>query len=72
MEGIKDVKDTNHYLPRVGMKCCCITERGHQAIYSSSYSFDSARIEFSETDVRNNSTTFYLLENAGKRKTRLT
>lgn len=70
-EGVKATEEVNHFLPRVGMRCKCIMEDGQTSIYSSSYSYSTDRIEFSETDDKNESTTNYILENTGN-KTRLT
>lgn len=69
--GVKNVEEVNHFLPRVGMRCSCVLEDRRTNIYSSSYSYNQDRIEFSETDDKNESTTNYILETAGD-KTKLT
>jgi len=72
LEGVKKVEEVNHYLPRVGMKCRCVLENGEAIIYSSSYSYSSEKIEFSETDEQKKSSTYYTLEKKGDKKTKLT
>ena len=47
-------------------------ENGQVIIYASSYSYHPERIEFSETDEKKKSSTYYLLEKTGENKTRLT
>ncbi len=71
-EGVKSVKEVNHFLPRVGMRCSCTMESGEVNIYSTSYSYNPDRIEFSESNETNNSLTHYILEKTGDNKTRLT
>ncbi len=71
-EGVKAVEEVNHFLPRVGMRCRCIGENGEVTLYSSSYSFHPERIEFSETNEDDQSTTYYTLEKTGNNQTRLT
>src|SRR6266487_5860589 len=71
-EGVKVVEEVGHFLPRVGMRCRCVLENGQVVIYASSYSFHPERIEFSETDEKKKSSTYYILEKTGDNKTRLT
>jgi hypothetical protein len=71
-EGVKAVEELDHLLPRVGMRCCCLMEDGQSHIYSSSYSYHPERIEFSETEENNKSSTYYILEKISAKKTRLT
>ena len=71
-EGIKSVEEVHHYLPRVGMKCVCVSDAGQEVIYSSNYSFQPDRIEFSETNELKTKSTNYLLEKISDQKTRLT
>jgi hypothetical protein len=72
MDGVLSVEDADHNLPRVGMKCKCITNNGAYVIYSGSYSFTDENIQFSETNEKDESTVCYLLEKISKGKTRLT
>lgn len=71
-EGVRAVEAMMHSLPRVGMQCRCVMDSGQVTISSSSYSFGTERIEFSETDHENGKVTSYTLEQAGDGKTRLT
>jgi hypothetical protein len=72
LEGVKKVEEINHILPRVGMQCRCILENGEVSIYSSSYSYNDEKIEFSETDEQNNIIVFYTLLKINENKTKLT
>lgn len=72
LEGVKEVQEVAHFLPRVGMRCRCIMENGETTIYSSSYTYHNDRIQFSETDDAKKSAAYYLLEETGPRKTKLT
>ncbi|HTE10860.1 MAG TPA: DUF2652 domain-containing protein [Chitinophagaceae bacterium] len=71
-EGVVAVEAVSHFLPRVGMRCHCIKEDGQAGIYSSSYSYTPERIEFSETDEKEKTTTYYTLEKKGASSTKLT
>ncbi len=71
LEGVKKVEEIDHILPRVGMRCKCIMENGEVSIYSSSYSYNDEKIEFSETDELDKSTVYYSLEKLGEKQTRL-
>ncbi len=72
MEGIKKVEEIGHFLPRVGMRCKCIMDNGEAIIYSSSYSYETNRIEFSETDDKHQNITWFTLEETTNNKTKLT
>ena len=71
-EGVKRVEEVGHFLPRVGMRCRCILENGSQMTYSSSYSYQSDRIEFVETDEKGHEFTAYTLEKLEPHRSRLT
>ena len=71
-EGIVKVEDIDHYLPRIGMRSRFILANGQSAVFASSYSYQSDRIEFSETDERRTTSTYYILEKIGPTETRLT
>ena len=71
-EGVKQVQEVNHFLPRVGMRCRCVLDNGEQYIFSSSYHYQGDRIEFSESDEAGNQITYFTLLKTGKRKTKLT
>jgi len=70
-DGIKKIEEVTHYLPRVGMKCRCITEEGESFLTSSSYTYSDEHIMFSETD-QNNHVTQYNLRTVTPLATRLT
>jgi hypothetical protein len=71
-EGVKSVEEVSHFLPRVGMRCRCVQENGQVIIYASSYSYRPERIEFSETNEKDGSMTYFILEKKGTNKTKLT
>ncbi len=71
-EGVRQVEEVSHFLPRVGMKCRKIMDNGNAVIYSSSYSFHPDRITFSETDEDRMNAMNFLIENTGAGKVRLT
>ena len=71
-EGVKSIEEVNHMLPRVGMRCRCIMENGEEYIYASSYSYHPDKIEFSETDEKKKSFTYYTLEKISAGRTKLT
>ena len=72
MEGIKSVETLNHFLPRVGMKCRCVTDHGVVNISSSYYYYQDNKIQFTETDEAKGNRTHFTLEKTGIKKTRLT
>ncbi|HTI08262.1 MAG TPA: DUF2652 domain-containing protein [Puia sp.] len=71
-EGVKAVEEINHFLPRVGMRSRFVFENGQVGVYSSSYSYQPDRIEFSETEEKHKSTTYFILEKGSPGKTRFT
>src|SRR5258707_9571342 len=71
-EGVRSVEEVHHFLPRVGMRSRFVLEDGQAIIYASSYSYHPDRIEFSETDEKNKTSTFFILEKRGPDKTMLT
>jgi hypothetical protein len=71
-EGVKEVEEVSHYLPRVGMRCRCILDNGQSMVYASSFLYQPDRIEFSETDEKKENTTHYTLEITGSKKAKLT
>src|SRR5207249_172412 len=62
----------NHFLPRVGTRSRCIMEDGEVYIYASSCSYQSDKIEFSETDEQKKNVTCFMLEKIAPNKTKLT
>lgn len=71
-EGVKEVKEVSHFLPRVGMRFKRIQDNGESTIYSSHYHFTPERIVFGETDESRHHTTHYTLEKTGDNNVRLT
>ena len=71
-EGVKQVEELNHFLPRVGMRCRCVLEGGEVITYSNSYDYASDRIEFTEAEEGRGSVTHYLLEAIEPQRSRLT
>jgi len=54
------------------MRSRFILANGQSAVYASSYSYQSDRIEFSETDEQRTTSTYYILEKLAPTETRLT
>ncbi len=71
-EGVKQVEDITHFLPRVGMKSRRTLKSGEVVVYASSYSFHPERIEFSETDEKKENSAYFILEKITDDRTRLT
>jgi len=71
-EGVKKVEEVNHFLPRVGMRSRFSLDSGQVLIFTSSYAYQKDRIEFSETDEKKTSTTYFLMEKVGDNRSRLT
>lgn len=73
LEGVKEVEEIAHFLPRVGMKCREIRDNGEIVMYyASSYTFHPDRIEFSETNEDKKKALYFLLERIDEHKIRLT
>jgi hypothetical protein len=72
-EGVKAMEEISHFLPRIGTKARRISENGEiTTVYASSYSFNPARIEFSETDEGKDHSMYYILEAITDNITRVT
>ena len=71
-EGVKSIEEVNHFLPRIGMKCRCVRDSGESIIYASSYYYQPDKIEFSETDEKEGSVTYYTLQQIAPKKIKLT
>jgi hypothetical protein len=72
LEGVRKVDEVSHFLPRVGTRCRCILDTGEDMIYSSSYTYQPDKIEFSETEEMKNNITYYTLEKLSAKRTKLT
>jgi hypothetical protein len=70
--GVQAVEELNHYLPRVGMKCRCITDDGEIIICSNGFDYQETKIRFTETDELKKTGTLFTLERTGHKKTKLT
>lgn len=71
-EGVKAIEEIDHFIPRIGMRCRCLMENGQAIIYSSSYSYTPDRIEFSETNEKDKSIQYFILEKTETGKIRFT
>ncbi|RZK91623.1 MAG: hypothetical protein EOO98_05450 [Pedobacter sp.] len=71
-EGVLEMEEFTHLLPRLGMRSRCVFENGETIIYASSYSFSTDHIEFSDTDEETNYTTYYTLDTIVPGRTKLT
>lgn len=71
-EGVQKVEEVTHFLPRLGMKCRQVLDNGETITYSSSYTFHTDRITFSETDEEKKHAFYFLLEKTDDNKARLT
>ena len=70
-EGVREVQEVSHFLPRVGMGYKSIRDDGYSVFYASSYTFHPDRIEFGETDEKKTSSTRYVLEKINEKRTKL-
>ena len=73
VEGVKTVDEVEHFLPGVGSRHRCVTDKGVLYLYTSSFNYDpEQQITFSETDEKKKSSVYYILEKTGENKSRLT
>ena len=72
LDGVKQVEEVGHFLPRVGMRCRSVLETGEVITYSSSYTYSDERIEFCENEQGTGVAMYYTLEKIEKMRTRLT
>lgn len=72
--GVKAVDEVEHFLPGVGSRHRHQLENGQaQLMYTSSFSYHpEEKIQFSETDEKRKSVTYYSIERVTDRKSRLT
>jgi hypothetical protein len=71
-EGVKKTEEISHFLPRVGMRYRSVMENGEETTYASSYFYQPDKIEFSETDEKKKTSTYFTLEKITDNRTRLT
>lgn len=69
--GVTAVEELTHYLPRVGMKCRFITDRGPIIVHAVDYHYQDDKIQFSETDESRQTCTRYTLTRTGIKRTTL-
>ena len=66
-EGVKEVEELNHFLPRVGIRSRFIMDYGETIIHATSYSYHPERLSFSETDENTSETRYFYLEKNGNK-----
>ena len=71
-DGVKKVEALNHLLPRVGMRSRWILDTGEVVNYSSSYTYTDEKIEFSESNEKDNQVTYFTLTKVEENKIVLT
>jgi hypothetical protein len=72
--GVKTVDEVEHFLPGVGSRHRHVLENGKEVLmYTSSFSYNpEEKIQFSETDEKRKSATYYTVEKISDHKSRLT
>jgi hypothetical protein len=71
--GVKSVDEVSHLLPGIGTRHRCVLEKGQSIMYSSSFSYNPQKtIEYSETDEKKRASVYFILENLGPHKSKLT
>jgi hypothetical protein len=71
-QGVQNVEIVDHFLPRVGMKCRYVMDGKTFFMYSGSYQYQDDHIEFSETDEKKESSTWFTLQRLDNKRTKLT
>jgi len=72
MEGITSVDQASHPINHIGVKHRSVFNNREMVFYSSSFSQNNDAFSYSETDEKKESLTYFILEKAGDKKTRLT
>lgn len=70
--GVESVEEISPFLPRMGMRCRVISDRGEKIVYASSYHYEPEKITFSETEDATGRVTFFTLEELSPHRTRVT
>ncbi|MEO7983966.1 MAG: DUF2652 domain-containing protein [Bacteroidota bacterium] len=71
--GIKGIDEISHEtIPRLGTSHRCILEKGHRIVYSSSYLFTPDKVEYSETDEKKQTATYFTFEKIAENRIKLT
>ena len=71
-EGVDRVEEISPFLPRMGMRCRVVSDRGEKIVYASSYHYEPEKITFSETEDETGRVTFFTLEELNPHRTRVT
>jgi hypothetical protein len=71
-EGVKQIDEVTHYLPRVGTKHRRVLKDGQVIMFSSSFSYGPERIVYAETDEKRRTSTYFIFEKIANERTRLT
>lgn len=72
MEGVKNVEEVNHFLPRIGTRYRCTLENGVVTTYASSYQYEADRIQFSESNEQNEEVLLFIIQKKGRGRSTLT
>lgn len=72
-EGVKAIDEVDHLLPGVGTKHRCVLDKGEVFMISSSFLYDpETKIIFSETEENKRSSVYFIMENLGAKRSKLT
>jgi hypothetical protein len=71
-EGVKQIDELSHYLPRIGTKHRRVLNSGQVIMFSSSFSYSSEKIVYAETDEKKRASTYFVFEKISENRTRLT
>ena len=71
-EGVKQIDELSHYLPRVGTKHRRILDNGEVTMFSSSFSYGPEQIVYAETDEKKRTSTYFVFDKISDDRTRLT
>ncbi|HEY9487857.1 MAG TPA: DUF2652 domain-containing protein [Chryseosolibacter sp.] len=71
-EGVTEVEVMSHYLPRVGMRCRGVRDGKEYFIFSSSVLCREHHVEFSETEEKTRSVTWFTIDRLSPQRSKLT
>ena len=74
LEGVTGVDEVSHFLPGIGTRHRCLLEKGKSMVlYTSNFDYSpESKIIYSETEEKQSHCSYYILENLGENKSRLT
>lgn len=72
VDGIKQIEEVSHFLPRVGTKHRCILENGQVIMFTSSFTYTPEKIVYGETDEKKNASSYFIFEKINENRTRFT